>query len=50
MKEHKVKFVIKNSISKKEIEIDDFTEASKILNKKKKLNPRSKWYMYCKVI
>jgi hypothetical protein len=49
MKEHDVVFVLKNMLTKKEIEKRDFEEAQTLLDKKKKLNPKSRWILLCKV-
>lgn len=49
MIDHDVVFIIKNVNTKKEILQKDFTKAEKILNTKRKLNPKSKWIMLCKV-
>lgn len=50
MKEHDVMFIVRNTISKKEICKKDFDEAQKVLDLKRKLNPRSKWILLCKVV
>lgn len=50
MKDHEVVFIIKNVLTKKEIEEKDLSKAEKIIEKKRKLNPRSKWILLCKVV
>lgn len=50
MKNHDVVFIIKNVLSKKEIEEKDLTKAEHIIEQKRKLNPQSKWILLCKVV
>jgi hypothetical protein len=49
MKKHDVVFIVKNILTKKEIEEKDFSIAQSILDKQRKLNPKSKWILICKV-
>ena len=50
MKERDVVFIIRNVISKKEIEEKDLTKAEHIIEQKRKFNPQSKWILLCKVL
>lgn len=50
MIDHDVVFVVKNTLTQKEIKEKDLTKAEKILELKRKLNPQSKWILLCKVL